>query len=93
MTPNRILVVILASALVAGIAAAGESSGDGQVDYFGNGRHVFYVWCPPSGDFFATAQGASATDAQLNLYKQLKATGTKSCWPVWQGRMGSHLYP
>ena len=89
MSVSRILVVALAGVLcaAAGVAAAGNLSSDRQVDFFASGTHQFYVWCPGTDDYMATARGTDAEDAQMKLYNATKASGRLACWPVWQGRV------
>jgi hypothetical protein len=72
----------------AGVAAASNFASDRQVDYFTSGTHQFYVWCAGhSGDYTTTAVGPTAEQAQINLYRSMKAAGKLTCWPVWQGRV------
>jgi hypothetical protein len=94
MILKRAFVVVLSGFLLAaaGMAAASDFYLDHQVDYFVRGTHLFYVWCPGTNDFLASAEGANAEEAQMRLYTETKATG-KKCWPVWQGRVGSRLDP
>lgn len=71
----------------AGVAAASNFSSDRQVDFYAEGTHQFYVWCAGAGDYSATSQGMNAEEAQLSLYRSIKAAGKPACWPVWQGRV------
>jgi uncharacterized protein YfiM (DUF2279 family) len=73
----------------AGVAAASNFASDRQSDYFARGTHRFYVWCAGGNDYSTSREGASAEDAQLNLYSSLKLAGKKNCWPVWQGRVAT----
>ena len=63
MSVSRILVVAVAGVLC--VAAAGNLSSDRQVDFFASGTHQFYVWCPGTDDYMATARGTDAEDAQM----------------------------
>ena len=89
MSISRILVIAAAAVLclAAGIAAAGNPSSDGQIDFYAVGTHQFFVWCPSADDYMASAEGADAEDAQMKLYTATKASGQRDCWPVWQGRL------
>ena len=89
MIVTRILVASIGGILfaAAGVAAAGNFASDRQVDFFAEGTHQFYVWCAGDGDHSATAQGMNAEEAQMTLYRSIKATGKTTCWPVWQGRV------
>ena len=89
MSISRVLVVAAAAVLclAAGVAAAGNYSSDGQIDFYASGTHQFFVWCPSTDDYMATAEGADAKDAQMKLYTATKASGQMACWPVWQGRL------
>jgi hypothetical protein len=89
MIVTRVLVAAVGGIVfaAAGVAAAGNSASDRQVDFFAEGTHQFYVWCSGSGDYVATAKGANAEDAQMALYHATKAAGKTACWPVWQGRV------
>ncbi|HEY5047263.1 MAG TPA: hypothetical protein VII49_04490 [Rhizomicrobium sp.] len=71
----------------AGVAAAGNFTSSADNDFFSGGRHQFYVWCASSHNALAIESGANAEDAQLKLYRSLKASGRTTCWPVWQGRI------
>ena len=71
----------------AGVAAAGDFASSQQVDYFTQGKHEFYVWCPGGTDYTATFAGNGAEDAQMALYNAMKAAGKTKCWPIWQGRV------
>ena len=87
---KRFLAVSIGGVLcaAAGVAAASNFASDRQVDYFTSGTHQFYVWCASQrGDYMTTAPGASAEEAQMNLYKSLKTAGKSTCWPVWQARL------
>ena len=77
MSVSRILVVAVAGVLCApaGVAAAGNLSSDRQVDFFASGTHQFYVWCPGTHDYMATARGTDAEDAQMKLYNTTKVSG------------------
>jgi hypothetical protein len=92
MIVKRVLAAALGGVLfaAAGVAAAGNFSSDRQVDFFAKGTHQFYVWCSGTGDYVATAEGASAEEAQMKLYNAAKAAGKTSCWPVWQGRVANN---
>lgn len=74
----------------AGVAAAGNFASNREADYFAKGTHEFYVWCANGTDYLTRADGAGAEDAQLSLYRSIKAAGKTSCWPVWQARVASH---
>jgi heme exporter protein D len=89
MIVTRVLVAAVGGVLfaAAGVAAAGNFSSDRQVDFFAKGTHQFYVWCAGQADYLATAKGANAEEAQMTLYRQIKAEGKTACWPVWQGRV------
>ena len=89
MVGKRVLAAALGGVLfaAAGIAAAGNFSSDRQGDFFAAGTHQFYVWCPGSKNYSATAQGSNAEEAQMKLYNAAKAAGRSTCWPVWQGRV------
>jgi len=89
MIAMRILAAAVGGILfaAAGVAAAGNFASDKQVDFFANGTHQFYVWCGSGADYFATAEGMNAEDAQMKLYGAAKAAGKTACWPVWQGRV------
>jgi len=91
MIVKRVFVAALGGVLfaAAGVAAAGNFSSDDQVDFFAQGTHQFYVWCSGTNDYVATAEGASAEDAQMKLYNAAKASGKATCWPVWQGRIAN----
>ena len=41
----------------------------------------------PTVNVRASLPGASAEEAQMNLYKSLKTAGKATCWPVWQARL------
>jgi hypothetical protein len=71
----------------AGVAAAGSFVSSADSDFFASGKHEFYVWCAGSTDSMATSTGANAEDAQMRLYRSLKAVGRSTCWPVWQGKL------
>lgn len=71
----------------AGVAAAGNFASNRDADYFAKGTHQFYVWCASGADYLTTANGVSAEEAQLSLYRSIKGEGKSSCWPVWQGRV------
>ncbi len=85
----RLLCFCLAGVLcaAAGVAAASNFASSHQVDFFTEGKHQFYVWCPGGSDYTATSAGASAEDAQAVLYKSLKKAGKTTCWPIWQGHV------
>ena len=89
MIATRVLVALIGGILfaAAGVAAAGNFSSDRQVDFFAEGSHQFYVWCAGAESYNATANGMNAEDAQMALYRSIKASGKTSCWPVWQGRV------
>ena len=91
MIVKRVFVAAIGGVLfaAAGVAAAGNFSSDRQVDFFARGTHQFYVWCSGKGDYFATAEGSNAEEAQMKLYNQAKKSGKLACWPVWQGRVSS----
>ena len=89
----RLLTICLVGILfaAAGVAVAGNFASDHEVDYFAPGTHQFYVWCPGGTDSSATAKGMTAEDAQLSLYKSIKAAGRLNCWPIWQGRVAQSV--
>jgi len=72
---------------VAGVAVADTLSSAKQTDYFAPGKHRFYVWCGNGASYAASERGASAEDAQMRLYSDVKAQGRAACWPVWQGKI------
>jgi len=72
---------------IAGVAVAGSFFSSAETDFFSKGKHQFYVWCAQSSDRMAVASGDDAEDAQMRLYDSLKASGSTTCWPVWQGRL------
>jgi hypothetical protein len=74
---------------VAGVAVASNFLSNGQSAFYAPGKHQFYVWCAGATDYMATEAGSNAEDAQMRLYNATKATGRTSCWPVWQGRVGT----
>ncbi|MDR3527307.1 MAG: hypothetical protein P4L57_08495 [Rhizomicrobium sp.] len=74
---------------VAGVAVADNLSSAKQTDFFAPGQHRFYVWCGNTSNYSAIAYGSSAEDAQLRLYKDVKAKGHAACWPVWQGKISN----
>lgn len=88
---KRAFVAVLAGCLwiEVGISAASDFSLDGQADYFASGEHLFYVWCPGTGDYRANADGLNAEESQMRLYNEIKAAGRTSCWPIWQGRVAA----
>ena len=87
----RVMIAAVGGVLfaAAGVAAAGNFSSDRQVDFFAKGTHQFYVWCSGANDYLATAKGNNAEEAQMSLYRAVKAAGKMACWPVWQGRVSS----
>ena len=89
MLMTRVMIAAVGGVLfaAAGVAAAGNFSSDRQVDFFAKGTHQFYVWCSGQGDYYATAKGSNAEEAQMALYREAKASGKAACWPVWQGRV------
>jgi hypothetical protein len=89
MLLKRAFLIVVGACLcaAAGMAVASSLSSDHQADFFARGTHRFYVWCPSHSDYYANADGANAEDAQLRLYGAIKAKGTMTCWPVWQGRV------
>jgi hypothetical protein len=81
-----------ACALVLITAAAGMAVADGIASskagaFYAPGRHQFYVWCAHAPDFTEVSTGKSAEDAQMTLYRSLKARGRSACWPVWQSKL------
>ena len=89
MTMKRVLAAAVGGVLVAvaGVAVAANFSSSKQADFFAPGRHQFYVWCAGGSDYMAAQSGASAEDAQMQLYNATKRAGKTNCWPVWQGRI------
>lgn len=77
----------IVAAMVLGGAGAAALDSSREV-YFTSGTHQFYVWCTggAAGET-ATSDGATAEEAQLRLYEQLKAGGRTNCWPIWQGKV------
>lgn len=88
---KRILAASIGGILftAAGVAAAGNFASNREADYFARGTHEFYVWCANGTDYLTRADGASAEEAQISLYRSIKAAGKASCWPVWQARVAS----
>lgn len=91
MTMRRILGAVAGGVIfaAAGVAVASNFLSSAQTDFYAPGRHQFYVWCAGASDYTATEVGRDAEDAQMKLYDATKAVGRSSCWPVWQGRVGS----
>ncbi len=91
MSVARMVGVAIGGAVlaIAGVALAANLSSSNQSDFYAAGKHEFYVWCARTPDYMATAEGSSAEDAQMRLYKQVKAAGKLNCWPLWQGRVSS----
>lgn len=89
MTTRRIFGAVAAGVLVAaaGVAVAANFTSSARTDFYSPGKHQFYVWCASGSDYMTIAAGKSAEDAQMKLYRQTKAHGKSSCWPVWQGRV------
>jgi len=86
---KRVLAAAVGGVLVAvaGVAVAANFSSSKQADFFAPGLHQFYVWCAGGSDYMAAQSGASAEDAQMQLYNATKRAGKTNCWPVWQGRI------
>jgi hypothetical protein len=91
MTIKRVVAAAVGGVVLAvtGVALAANLSSNRQSDFFAPGKHQFYVWCAGGSDYMAMRIGDSAEDAQMKLYKDVKAAGKTSCWPVWQGRVSS----
>ncbi len=73
----------------AGVGIAANLFSGTQTDFYAPGKHQFYVWCAGASDYVASVRGVNAEDAQMKLYGAAKSVGHTSCWPVWQGRIGS----
>ncbi len=89
MALNRILAAVVGGVVIVagGVAVADSYASAKQTDFFSPGKHQFYVWCAAGNDYTAIQKGKSAEDAQMKLYKAVKAVGRPACWPVWQGRV------
>lgn len=75
--------------MAAGVAVADNYASSKASAFYAAGNHQFYVWCAGAKDFKQLSNGHDAEDAQIKLYRELKADGRSACWPVWQGKAPS----
>ena len=78
-----------AALAAAGVAVAANLTSSRNSDFYSPGTHQFYLWCATAKGVTAYQDGATADDAQNKLYAAQKAAGKSTCWPMWQGKVGS----
>jgi len=81
--------IAFAALAAAGVAVAAGLTSSRNSDFYSPGTHQFYVWCAGGKSGTAYQDGATADDAQTRLYAKQKAEGKSTCWPMWQGKVGS----